>query len=281
MRPPPGPAFPEGKGKATCSNTPTKEDDAMTETTTSTYTADAIAAGTSTYPHPKPVLYTGALAEAIRVQLRTWVTAELGFTVPTPEMLTAGPADSIARLLGEITEHVHHHGVQARGDAEPWGLAHLFHAHADGLYAAHGRGDAYLLGTLYSLIAARAHLRDSHEERIELNPFGGHRPTVNESALIETTRVQLTTWVHHTFGTIVQLPERWELHDAAGLSDVLANVIGAAEAKYGDMDDDDSIRGMAHLANARAHGLKAGHGHGDAHLFAALNSLVLAAASLT
>ncbi|MFF8195648.1 hypothetical protein ACF05L_33345 [Streptomyces bobili] len=44
--------------------------------------------------------------------------------------------------------------------------------------------------------------------------------------------------------------------------------------------DDDSIRGMARLANAYAHALKAGYGQGDAHLFAALGSLVLAAASL-
>lgn len=251
----------------------------MTETA-STYTADGIAAGMSTYPRPKPVLDTGALAEAICVQLRTWVTAELGFTVPTPEMVTAGPADSIARLLGELTEHVHIYGVETGGDAEPWGIAHLFHAHADGLYAAHGRGDAYLLGALYSLIAARAHLRDGYEGRFELDPFGGHRRTVNERALIEIVRVQLTTWVPDTFGTIVQLPARCEMRYAADLSDVLANVIGSAEAKYGDMDDDDSIRGMAHLANARAHGLKAAYGHGDAHLFAALNSLVLAAAAL-
>ncbi|MFD8671033.1 hypothetical protein ACFV1U_37420 [Streptomyces microflavus] len=249
------------------------------ETTISTFTADAVAAGLSTYPHPKPVLHTGELAAAIRVQLRTWVPAELGFTVPAPE-LTADPADSIARVLGEITEHVQLYGADTGVNAEPWGLAHLFHAHADGLYAAQGRGDAYLLGALYSLIAARAHLRDHYEGRIELDPFGGHRPTVDDSALIETARVQLTTWVPETFGTIVQLPERWELHHAADMSDVLADVIGAGEAKYGDMDDDDSIRGMAHLANARAHGLKAGYGHGDAHLFAALNSLVLAAASL-
>jgi hypothetical protein len=37
---------------------------------------------------------------------------------------------------------------------------------------------------------------------------------------------------------------------------------------------------MAHLANALAHGLEAGYGHGDAYVFAALGSLVLAAASL-
>ncbi|MFE9252824.1 hypothetical protein [Streptomyces sp. NPDC007088] len=248
--------------------------------TISTFTSDATAAGLSTFPHPKPVLDTGALAEAIRVQLRTWVTAELGFTVPAPEMLTTKPADSIARLLGKITKHVQLYGADTGVYAEPWGLAHLFHAHADGLYAARGRGDAYLLGALYSLIAARAHIRDHYEGRIELDPFGSHRPAVDDSALVETARVQLTTWVPHTFGTIVQLPERWELHAAADLSDLLADVIGAGEAKYGDVDDDDSIRGMAHLANARAHGLKAGYSHGDAHLFAALNSLVLAAASL-
>ncbi|WP_327411233.1 hypothetical protein OG458_41595 (plasmid) [Streptomyces sp. NBC_01281] len=250
----------------------------MTEIST-TYAANGIAVGMSTYPHSKPVLDTSTLAEAIRVQLRTWVTAELGFTVPAPEMITAGPADGVARLLGEITDHVHLYGVQAGGDAEPWGYAHLFHAHADALYAAHGCGDAYLLGALYSLIAARAHLRDSYEGRIELDPFGSRR-AVDERALIETVRVQLTTWVPDTSGTIVQLPDRWELKVAADLSDVLGDVIGAAEAKYGDMDDDDSIRGMAHLANARAYGLKAGYGHGDANLFAALNSLVLAGASL-
>ncbi|MFD7867011.1 hypothetical protein [Streptomyces sp. NPDC059783] len=239
-----------------------------------------MAAGLSHYPHPKPVLHTGALAEAIRVQLRTWVTAELGFTVPAPETLPAKPADSTARLLGKITEHVQLYGADTGVNAEPWGLAHLFHAHADSLYAAQGRGDAYLLGALYSLVAARAHIRDHSKGRIELDPFGGHRPTIDDSALIETARVQLTTWAPYTFGTVVQLPERWKLHDAADLSDVLADVLAAGEAKYGDMDDDNSIRGMAHLANARAHGLKAAYGHGDAHLFAALNSLVLAAACL-
>lgn len=251
----------------------------MTETA-STYTADGIAAGTSAYPHPKPVLDTEALAEAIRVQLRTWVTAEFGITVPTPERDTARPADSTAQLLGEITEHVHLHGVETDGDAEPWGIAHLLNAHADSLYAAHGNGDAYLLGALYSLIAARAHLRDGYEGRFELDPFGGDRRTINDRALIETIRVQLATWAPDTFGTVVQLPERWQMRCAADLSDAIGNVIGAAEGKYGDADDDDSTRGMAHLANARAHGLKAAHGYGDAHLFAALSSLVLAAASL-
>jgi type IV secretory pathway TrbD component len=248
--------------------------------TASTYTADAIAAGMSTYPHPKQVLDTGALAEAIRVQLRTWVTVEFGVTVPTPEMVAAAPADSIAQILGEITEHVHLWGVKAGGDAEPWGIAHLFNAHADSLYAANGRGDAHLLGALYSLIAARAHLRDGHEGRFELDPFADERRTVNETTLIETIRVQLATWVPAAFGTVVRLPRRWEMRDAADLSDVIGDVIGAAEATYDGMDDDDSIRGMAHLANARAHGLKAGYSHGDAHLFAVLGALVLAAAAL-
>lgn len=245
-----------------------------------TYTADGIAAGTSRYPHAKLALDTAALAEAIRVQLRTWVTAELGIEVPTPEMIAADPAESIALLLGKITDNVHVYDVTTGGDAEPWGLAHLFHAHGDALYAAHGRGDAHLLGALYSLIAARAHLRDTYEGRIALTPFTGGRYTLNEDALIETVRVQATTWVPLTFGTAVRMPHRWEMRTAADLSDFLADVIAAAEAKCGGMDDDANIRGMAHLANARAHGLKAGYGYGDSYLFAALGSMVLAAANL-
>ncbi|MGW2657037.1 hypothetical protein ACWC1D_25695 [Streptomyces sp. NPDC001478] len=246
----------------------------------STYTADGVAAGLGTYPHPKPVLDTGALAEAIRVQLCTWATAKFGITVPGPETIAAAPADGVSQLLAAVTEHVDIWGVEADGDVEAWGIAHLLHAHADALYAAHGRGDVYLLGALYSLIAARAHLRNGYEGRFELGPFGGERHSMTEAALVETVRVQLATWAPAVFGTVVQIPERWEMSYAADLSDVIADVIHAAEAKYGDMDDDDSIRGMAHLANARAHGLKAGYGHGEAYLLAALGSLVLAAAAL-
>ncbi|MET9778607.1 hypothetical protein ABZ023_30885 [Streptomyces sp. NPDC006367] len=251
----------------------------MTESA-NTYVADGIAAGLSTYPHPKPVMDTGALAEAIRVQLRTWVTTEFGITVPRPEMVAAAPAEEVSQLIAAVAEHVRIWGVEADGDVEAWGIAHLLNAHADALYAAHGHGDAYLLGALYSLIVARAYLRDSYEGRFELDPFNDDRRTINEAALIETIRVQLATWAPATFGTVVHIPGRWEMSYAADLSDLLGEVIQAAEAKYGDMDDDDSIRGMAHLANARAHGLKAGYSHGDAHLFAALGSLVLAAANL-
>ncbi|QDN54288.1 hypothetical protein [Streptomyces sp. S1D4-20] len=247
----------------------------MTET--STYVADGIAAGLSTYPHPRPVMDTGALAEAVRVQLGTWVTAGFGIPVPSPEVFAAAPAESVSRLLAEVAERSW--GAGADGDAEAWGVAHLFYAHAESLYAAQGRGDAYLLGALYSLIVARAHLRDGYEGRFELSPFDNDRRTINETALIETIRVQLATWAPATFGTVVQIPDRWEMRTAADLSDFIADVTGTAEAKYGDMDDD-SVRGMAHLANARAHGLKAGYGHGDAYVFAALRSLVLAAANL-
>lgn len=250
----------------------------MTETSSTTYAADGIAAGTSTYPYSKPVLDSGVLAEAVRVQLGTWVTAEFGITVPSPETVAAAPAESVSRFLAGVAERSW--GAGADGDAEAWGVAHLFYAHAESLYAAQGRGDAYLLGALYSLIAARAHLRDGYEGRFELSPFGNDRRTINEMALVETVRVQVATWAPATFGTIVQIPARWEMRTAADLSDFIADVTGTAEAKYGDMDDDDSIRGMAHLANARAHGLKAGYGHGDAYVLAALGSLVLAAVNL-
>ncbi|MCX4826305.1 hypothetical protein OG883_45825 [Streptomyces sp. NBC_01142] len=253
----------------------------MTETTsTPTYTADAVAAGTSLYPHPKPLLDTGALAEAIRVQLRTWVPGAYGITIPTPETFAAAPTERTAGLLGEITGHIRFRGAE-QDDASPWALAHLFKAHRDSLHADHGRGDAHLLGALYSLIVARAHVRDGSDGRFDLDPFGADRSAIDERSLIETIRVQLATWVSDTFGTIVPIPNRWEMRTAADLSDLIGAVMGAAETKYGDMDDDDSIQGMAHLANVRVHGLKAGYGHGDAHLFAALNSLILAAAALT
>ncbi|MER5891108.1 hypothetical protein ABT160_45470 [Streptomyces sp. NPDC001941] len=247
-----------------------------------TYRADAVAAGTSLYPHPRPVLNTPTLAEAIRVQLHTWVVSELSMTVPGPHTLTDAPADRVARLLTQATTYYEHFGTDACSDAEAWGAAHLFHAYADSLHAAHAaHGDARLLGCLYSLIAARAHLKDGHEQRIDLNPFGCQRPTLDEIALIETIRMQLTTWVPKRLGTVVHLPPRWQQRTPADASDLLANVIQAAEAAYGDADDDDSVRGMAHLANAYAHSLKAAYGHGDAHLFAALNSLILTAACLT
>ncbi|MGW3932903.1 hypothetical protein ACWECC_33140 [Streptomyces microflavus] len=252
----------------------------MTEITARTYTADAIAAGLSTYPYPEPALDTSALAQAIGVQLATWVGATFGLAAPTAQALADRPLESITRFLGELTAHVHLHGVEVEGDAGPWGVAHLFTARAAALDAGRGSEDAPLLGVLYSCITARAHLRDGHEGHLALDPFGEDQHALTEKALIETVRVQLATWVPDTFGTIVQIPGRSAMRHAADLSDVLGDVLGAGEAKYGDMEDDSSIRGMAHLANARTHGLKAGYGHGDAHVFAALGSLVLAAANL-
>ncbi|WP_331725993.1 hypothetical protein [Streptomyces sp. NBC_00470] len=245
------------------------------------FAADGVAAGLDTSPRPAPRLDAGALAESIRGQVWTWAGPAFQIPVPGPEMVAAAPAHSVAELVGEMAERVRVWGVQVDGGAESWGLVHLFNAHAEALWAARGRGDGHLLGALYSLIAARAHLRDGYDGRIELDPFADDRRPVDETALLETIRVQLDTWVPDAFGTIVQLPRRRELRDAADLSDVIGYVLGAVEAKHGAaVDDADSVRGLAHLANARAHGLKAGHGHGDGHLLAALDSLVLAAANL-
>ncbi|WP_405968899.1 hypothetical protein OG613_47295 (plasmid) [Streptomyces sp. NBC_00015] len=249
----------------------------MTETRT--YVADGIAAGRSTYPHRKPVMDTPALAEAIRVQLCTWATSAFGTTIPDPEQLSE--PDAVSRLVSNVAEQARISGFDsADTDADAWGMAHLFNADAHSLRAAQGHGDAYLLAALYSLICARAYLRDSYTGRLELNPFASDRMELDEATLIETIRVQVATWAPETFGTVVAVPNRWAMREAADLSDFIADVIRAGEGKYGDMDDDDSIRGMAHLANAYGYALKAGYGHGDTHLFAAVGSLVLAAASL-
>lgn len=254
-------------------------EDTADMTETHTYVADGIAAGRSIYPHPKPVMDTSALAEAIRVQLYTWATSAFGITIPGPDQVS--DAHAVSRLVSDVAEHARVWGCDdAHTDAEAWGMAHLFSADADSMRAAQGHGDAYLLGALYSLICARAYLRDSYAGRFELDPFASDLLEIEEAALIETIRVQVATWAPETFGTVVTVPDRWAMREAAALSDFIADVIRAGEGKYGGMDDDDSIRGMAHLANAYGHTLKAANGHGDAPLFAALGSLVLAAASL-
>ncbi|NEC96233.1 hypothetical protein G3I57_13070 [Streptomyces albidoflavus] len=252
-----------------------------TTPTPSSYAADGIAAGTRVYPYPTaPAMDTAALAEIIRVQATTWVPREFGIMVSGPRGFAAAPTGAVSQLFGLLTEQVHVWGVSVGGDAEPWGIAHLLSGHADALWAVQGRGDAHLLGALYSLIAARAHLHEGHEGAVSLDPFADDRRPLDEMALIETIRVQLATCAPVTFTLAGQIPERWEMRDAADLSDLLGAVLDAAEAAHGDRTDTDSVRGMAHLANARAHGLRAAYGHGDAYLVGALNSLILAAASL-
>ncbi|RNG27167.1 hypothetical protein [Streptomyces botrytidirepellens] len=249
----------------------------MTET--HTYIVDGIAAGRSTYLYPKPIMDTPALAEAIRVQLRTWATSTFGTIIPGPEEIRE--ANAASRMVFDVAEQARIWGVdEAEADVEAWGMAHLFNADANSMRAAQGHGDAYLLGALYSLICARAYLRDSYTGRFALDPFASDLPQIDEAALSETIRVQVATWAPETFGTIVTIPDRWAVCEAPALSDFIADVMHAGAGKYGDMDDDDSMRGMAHLANAYGHVLKAAYGHGDVYLFAALGSLVLAAENL-
>jgi hypothetical protein len=219
---------------------------------------------------------TAALVEACRVQLRTWVTRTVGVGVPS-ELSGAG---ALSDLTKEITQTIAELcGPDTVDDATLYGLAHLDSAYADTLRAHQGHGDGYLLGALFSLISADAALYRGFKDASLMDPFSGRMPVLDESALIETVRVQLNTWAPAALHTCPHAAG--EIKDAPALSDVLGTTLDAAQALYGDMDDDDSIRGMAHLANARAHGLKAGYGHGDAHVSAALGSLILAAANLT
>lgn len=245
----------------------------MTETA-NPYTTDGIRAGLSTYPHPKPVINAGVLIEACRVQARTWATRACGARIP--DHLSG--ATALAALIAEIADAAECHPDRAEDDAAMYGIAHLTSAHADALRASHGHGDGYLLGALFSLISAGAALERGFEGASLMEPFTGRMPVLDESALIETARVQLNTWTPQVLQAPEYAPER--IKDAPALSDVIAEVLDAAEARYGDMDDDNSIQGMAHLANARAHGLKAAYGHGNAYLLALLHPLICASASL-
>ncbi|MFI1203543.1 hypothetical protein ACH4VR_29625 [Streptomyces sp. NPDC020883] len=226
---------------------------------------------------PHPALDTAALIESIRVQLRTWVVSAYGVRVPEPGVLVTTADLSV--FISRVTLAAKESGVCQDG-AVGWGMAQLFHAEVDALRAAQG-GDsrAYLLGTLYSLIGARAGLLngDDYPTTLALSPFPGHVPALNEASLIETIRAQVLIFLK-TPG--VYMPQRWQMRDAADLSGFIAEVAQAAEALYGDMDDDDSIRGLGHLINARAHALKAAYNHGNRYLFAALDSLILAVANL-
>ncbi|MGP3951311.1 hypothetical protein [Streptomyces sp. 7N604] len=241
---------------------------------TLTYVTDGIAAGLSTYPHPKPVMDTGALVEACRVQARPWVTRRFGVMVPAE---LSGPG-ALVDLIAEVTDAAEHDPDSTEDDATMNGLEHLDNPHDEALRAYHGHGNGYLLGALFSLISASGALSEGYRDAGLMDPFCGRLSAVDESALIETVRVQLNTWAP----AVLETPSYadGEITSAPALSEVIAQVVDAAQAKYGDMDDDDSIRGMAHLAGARAHSLKAASGHGDAYVFAALGSLVLAAASL-
>ncbi|MFE7157014.1 hypothetical protein [Streptomyces sp. NPDC057636] len=239
------------------------------------YVADGIAAGRSTFPHPKPNMDANALVEACRVQASTWVTGEFGVTVPAQLSwlgalveLIAGVIDAAEPLPGAIET-----------DTTWYGLAQLDNAHGHALRAYHDHDDSYLLGCLFALINARAALLDGYSDVSVTDLFDGRLPSLDEPTLIETIRIQLNTWVPTLFVVPVWAPG--DLASGPHLSDAIAHVLDAAQAAYGDMDDDDSVRGMAHLANARAHSLKVGYGHGDAELFAVLQALVLVAANLT
>ncbi|MFD6329155.1 hypothetical protein ACFWGI_06200 [Streptomyces niveus] len=230
------------------------------------YTVDGVRAGLSTYPFPKPRLDDQALVESCRVQAQTWVTSR--FRVEVPDELS-GPG-ALADLIAEIQD-------AAENDAEEERLRHLDNAYEAALHAYHERGSGYLLGTLFSLISAGATIVDAPDDPRRRAPFEDRMPVVDERALIETVRVQLNTWAPALLKVPTWAPG--EIASVVDLSDVIALVADAAQAAYGHPDDD-SMRGMAHLANARAHSLKAGYGHGAPHVLAALDALVLATANL-
>ncbi|KNE83303.1 hypothetical protein AB0B04_19055 [Streptomyces xinghaiensis] len=242
--------------------------------------AAGVVARLGTYPHRAPVMDEGALVEACRVQAGTWVTRRFDVAVPAELSGTGALVDLTAAICDAAGDTPDWATPKGADDGVTWyGLAHLDNAHADALRAYHGHGDAHLLGALYSLISAGAALRGGCGDVRGMDPFEDRLPVLDEQALIQTVRVQLNTWIP----AVLEIPgyAAEEIRSAAGLSDVLEQVADAARAAFGGMDDGDSIRGMTHLAHARAHGLKAGYGDGDAFVFAALGSLVLAAACLT
>jgi hypothetical protein len=252
----------------------------MTTTPTpQTQTGYGVRAALNGYPVSKPPLTPAALAEAIRVQLRTWVVSAYGAPVPENPEAVNGP-QSLAAMVARVVRAAEDF-EEGEDDATAWGIAHLIHADADAIRNAHGytNGGGYLLGCLYSVIVAGAYLwRDYDGEPVAFSPYPGDRPALDESALIETGRTLVQMHVLQEAGVVV--PPRGSWLDAPQFSDLIADVADSFERAYGDMDGDDEIRALAHLVNAREHALKAGYGHGAAYVLACLNSLVLAVASM-
>ncbi|MEU5434505.1 hypothetical protein AB0G73_14175 [Streptomyces sp. NPDC020719] len=101
--------------------------------------------------------------------------------------------------------------------------------------------------------------------------------TITETALVDAIHLQLATWTGWTLG--VRPPQQpTSLTDLAALIRLVRNL---AEDAWGDLDDDRSIRGIAHLMNADIDCTRAAAGHGPAHLLSALTSLITATHALT
>ncbi|MBV9026405.1 MAG: hypothetical protein JO362_22030 [Streptomycetaceae bacterium] len=99
-----------------------------------------------------PKVTESALIDAIRVQLRTWVTRSLGIAIP--DRIETAP--DLSDLVHDIAEHAEEQWGDFDDDSSIMGVAHVINAHADTLRAAYGHGDGHLLQALTSLnIAAR------------------------------------------------------------------------------------------------------------------------------
>jgi len=256
-----------------------------TENAPSTQTEYGVRAALSGFPVREPIVNSEALAEAIRVQARTWVVSQWGVSVPV-DPAALGGVDGAAAMLARVVRSAEY-VEEGNEDRTAWGMAHMIHADADGIRAANGHGDGYLLGALYSLIVASAYLWGGYDgDSVAFSPYPNDRPAVDESALIETARTLVQVYAPDDSRMIgvgefgVYIPPRGSWLDGPRFSDLIAQVADSFERRYGDHDGEDEIRAMAHLVNAREHALKAGHSHGAPYVFAALSSLVLAVASM-
>ncbi|MFI6469801.1 hypothetical protein ACIBL5_05985 [Streptomyces sp. NPDC050516] len=100
--------------------------------------------------------------------------------------------------------------------------------------------------------------------------------TITEAALVDTIRVQLATWTGGALG--VRVPD--QIASLTELAVLVHRVYELAEDEWGDLDDEASIRGLAHLINAVADCISAACGHGLAPLLSALASLIVATRAL-
>lgn len=251
----------------------------MTETTETPQVRHGITSALRGVHHNTQSASPAAVAEVVRVQLRTWVVQQWGVS---PELLenpdVFKDVDGFGDVVGRVVR-IAEANEEGDDDSTAWGMAHLIQADADAVRLVAGFGNGYALGSLYSLIVAAGWMWSGVYEggSVPFTPYDPDRPVISERAVIETARTMVEMFTPSDAGVFI--PHRGSWLDAPRFSDLIAELADSFEERYGDMDDDDSIRAMAHMVSAREHSLRAGYGHGTGEVLATIQALSLVIAS--